>query len=119
MSIYEIRRQNLIHLIGDVRRHGAVAEFARTHNLDPTYIRQIIGRNRTMGEKAARNFEGSIKIRAGSLDAERLAVLESPAAYTAVSEEAWEVASAFDQASPEMQAGLLRMLGILQQSEKK
>jgi len=60
MKITDTRKNRLIELIGDPSIRGAVSEFARMYNLDPTYIRQIITDHRTLGEKAARNLEEKI-----------------------------------------------------------
>lgn len=57
MKATEIRKNNLTKQIGDTSQRGRVADFAREHNLDATYIRQILSNHRTMGEKSARNFE--------------------------------------------------------------
>lgn len=113
MNITEIRKNNLIALIGDIQAHGAVAEFARRHNLDATYVRQIIGDHRKMGEKAARKFELSINLEPGQLDKD---IGESPAKY--MSSKAWLIAQAFEKSSPELQEAAMRMLGVVQDIDK-
>lgn len=122
MEIYERRRLNLISHIGDIEGHGTVAKFARDNNLDPTYIRQIINKHRTMGEKAARKFEQTLKLSTGSLDiSPQWEVREVAANYgeQPLSDEAKAVAKAFDGVPVELQAGILRMLGILQDYDRK
>jgi hypothetical protein len=68
MNISDIRIENLAKVIGDPDKHGAVAAFAKKHDLDPTYIRQLLGGHRNMGEKAARNFEEKLGLDKGYLD---------------------------------------------------
>lgn len=122
MEIYEQRRLNLINQIGDIDGHGTVAKFARDNNLDPTYIRQIINKHRTMGEKAARKFELTLGLETGILDrAPHFEIREQTATYNreTLSEEAKAVAKAFDSVPVELQAGILRMLGILQDFDSK
>jgi len=67
MKISEIRARNLRALIRP-EVHGNTAEFAREHGLDATYLRQMLGGHRSIGEKSARNLESAIGLRRGSLD---------------------------------------------------
>jgi len=39
-----------------IKKHASVAAFARAYNLDVTYIRQLLGGHRNIGEKAARTL---------------------------------------------------------------
>ena len=122
MNIHQIRQKNLIKQIGAVEKHGAVANFARENNLDPTYIRQIINGHRTMGEKSARNFEQALKLKPGTLDKETSYEINEPIPTyreNSFSTEAKAVAAAFDNVSPDLQEGILRMLGILHKSDDK
>lgn len=64
--IKDIRRSNLKRLINE---SGTASLFARKHQLDATYLSQIINGHRNLGEKSARNFEQKIGIPLGSLDA--------------------------------------------------
>lgn len=68
MNMHEVRLKNLLSVIGDPSVRGTVSTFAKKYDLDPTYIRQIIGKSRTIGERAARNLEESIKLPEGFLD---------------------------------------------------
>ena len=112
MDISEIRKNNLIAQIGDIDSRGAVADFARKYNLDATYVRQIIGDHRKMGEKAARNFEQSINLEIGSLDR----IGEERPEYH--SSKAMAIAAAFDRSSPELQEAAMRMLGVVLDIDK-
>ena len=39
-----------------IKKHASVAAFARAYDLDVTYIRQLLGGHRNLGEKAARTL---------------------------------------------------------------
>lgn len=113
MDISEIRKQNLIAKIGDIHSHGAVAEFARKYDLDATYVRQIIGNHRKMGEKAARNFERALKLNTGEMD---MNIAEPKSQYC--SQKSLLIAQAFERSSPELQEAAMRMLGVVQDIDK-
>lgn len=118
MDIHEIRKRNLRALIPDINEHGSVAAFARQHNLDPTYVRQILKDHRRMGEKAARKFEETLKLKSGELDA--WSVKEEPGIYaTSLSPTAISVAAAFEASSPELKEAALRMLGVVRRIDTK
>lgn len=53
MSTPETRLEKLKQLID---KHKSVAEFARQHDLDVTYLRQLLNGHRTFGEKSARKM---------------------------------------------------------------
>lgn len=78
-EIQEIRRRNLKAVIG--RERGAIAEFSRLHNLDPSYISQILNKHRGMAEKSARNFEQRIGLPHLSLDEATFAANEDRGSY--------------------------------------
>ncbi|MGJ8518054.1 S24 family peptidase [Carnimonas bestiolae] len=63
MDIQELRRQALKRIIGDM----SYKAFAELHNVDASYISQILGKHRSFGEKAASNMEARIGLRAGTL----------------------------------------------------
>ena len=52
-------------LRGLVGSHPSIAAFARTHNVDATYISQILNGHRSLGEKAARKMEQAIGLAEG------------------------------------------------------
>lgn len=115
MDIYEVRKKNLIAQIGDTEPHGAVAKFAREHDLDPTYVRQIINDHRKMGEKAARKLEEALNISPGQLD------FQEPAGeyrVNSISSTTRALIEAFESSSPEMQEAALRMLGVVAEIDK-
>lgn len=66
MDIQDTRKANLITLIGDPRKRGAVARFSKSHNLNPAQISQIIKGKRAIGEKLARKLEDSIGLEPSS-----------------------------------------------------
>lgn len=75
-----------------------------------------------MGEKAARKFEQTLGLSDGCLDtAPQWEERETSATYgePPLSDEAKAVAKAFDGVPVELQAGILRMLGILQDFDSK
>lgn len=61
----EFRRARLEQLIaggsGPIQK-GQIAEFARLHGLDATYLSQLLNRHRALGEKAARNIEEKVAL---------------------------------------------------------
>lgn len=65
MDIRDTRRARLRAL---VEQHESAAAFARAHNLDPTYISQLLNKHRQMGEKAARKIEAAIGLPANYMD---------------------------------------------------
>lgn len=66
MDIYEIRRLNLQKAVGGER--GDTAKFAVQHEMDPSYISQILNKHRRLGEKAARKMELQAGLGRNSLD---------------------------------------------------
>lgn len=118
MDIYELRKSNLRQLIGNTEEHGAVAAFAKKHNLDPTYVRQILNNHRKMGEKAARKFEETLDLKRGTLDHQSVSETAAPYNVRDLSQRALAVAAAFESSSPELQEAALRMLGVLRDIDK-
>jgi len=49
---------------------NTVADFCRSHDLDPSYISQLLNGHRNIGEKAARKIEDKADLPQGFLDAE-------------------------------------------------
>lgn len=68
MDIKDIRKANLIRIIGNVHERGAPSQFAKKYNLPPDQVRHILTGYRTMGEKLARKFEEAIGLPSGELD---------------------------------------------------
>lgn len=71
----DIRRKNLGRVIS---QYASVAAFARKHNVDATYMRQLLSKHRPFGEKAASKLEGAIGLPKGwlSVDEDEQLVLE-------------------------------------------
>ena len=88
MDISGIRIKNLARLIGNPDKHGAVAQFAKKHDLDPTYIRQLLGGHRNMGERSARNFEEKIGLDERYLDRLDIEDSKASARFSAAAHEA-------------------------------
>ncbi|AON05432.1 S24 family peptidase [Pseudomonas aeruginosa] len=63
MDINKLRIRALGALIGDQK----TKDFAEKHNLDASYISQLLNGHRPMGEKAARNLEAKIGLAPNSL----------------------------------------------------
>ena len=65
MDISETRKRRLLEL---TQRYDSVADFCRKCNLTETYIRQLTGGHRNIGEKTARKIERAAGIASGWLD---------------------------------------------------
>jgi phage repressor protein C with HTH and peptisase S24 domain len=63
MEMKELRWRTLAKLIGDMR----TKDFAEQHDLDASYLSQILNGHRGMGEKAARKMEIKIGLPDGTL----------------------------------------------------
>lgn len=63
MDIQQLRREALKRIMGSMTQKG----FAELHNLEPSYISQLINGHRSIGEKAALNLESKIGLPAGTL----------------------------------------------------
>lgn len=63
MNINELRIEALRALIGDLK----TKEFADRHNLDASYLSQLLNGHRPMGDKAAKNLEDKIGLTGGTL----------------------------------------------------
>lgn len=70
MDINKLRIAVLKELIGDQK----ASKFAHAHDIEPSYISQIINGHRPMGDRAARTLEQKIGLEAGTL------VMPKPAA---------------------------------------
>lgn len=71
MDIRDIRRRRLKQLIAQKKSDGEVknnADFARRHQIDTSYLSQILNGHRKIGEQAARKLEGQIGLSHGHLD---------------------------------------------------
>lgn len=67
MDISETRKRRLLEL---TERYESVADFCRKCNLTETYIRQLTGGHRNIGEKTARKIERAAGIESAWLDGE-------------------------------------------------
>ncbi|MCX2896815.1 LexA family transcriptional regulator [Pseudomonas mandelii] len=65
MDIKKLRIQALRNLMGEKTQK----EFAEQHNLDASYLSQLLNGHRTLGEKAAANLEAKIGLPEGTLRA--------------------------------------------------
>lgn len=65
MDIRKVRRERLKAAVGEF---PTVAAFAKKFKLDATYIRQLLGGHREVGEKAARGIEVAMGKSPGWLD---------------------------------------------------
>jgi hypothetical protein len=66
MDIYGKRRRSLKAIVGS--HHGAIADFARKHDIDAGFMSQLLSGHRIIGEKVARKLEGQLNLSSGSLD---------------------------------------------------
>lgn len=67
-QVFAIRREKLAEVVARCSDKGTVAEFARLYNLNETFIRQLLGRNRNIGEKVARELEEQLGLQFMELD---------------------------------------------------
>jgi transcriptional regulator with XRE-family HTH domain len=124
MNTNEIRQLNLKRLIGNKVPSSKVADFAKEYDIDASYLSQLLNGHRRIGEKSARNIENKVGIPSGELDnpfayndSEQRAnsiISEARAEYIASKDgpAAVELLKHFREASPEMKAAALRLLGI-------
>ena len=63
--IQTIRIENLRRLVSE---YDTQAKFARAHELDPSYISQLLSGHRGFGERSARNIEEKLNLKPGALD---------------------------------------------------
>lgn len=63
MNISQLRVEALRALIGDLK----TKEFADRHNLDASYLSQLLNGHRPLGDKAAKNLEDKIGLPGGTL----------------------------------------------------
>lgn len=71
MDISYIRRLNLSAVLNNAIRMGiadSVADFCKQKELDPSYISQLTGSHRNIGERSARNLERKLGLQQGDLD---------------------------------------------------
>lgn len=64
----DIRTTRRARLLSVVKSFPTVAAFAKEYKLDATYIRQLLGGHREIGEKAARKLEQAMDKEPGWLD---------------------------------------------------
>jgi phage repressor protein C with HTH and peptisase S24 domain len=76
MATSEDRKATLKRLIN--ASGNSVADFCRSHDLDPSYISQLLNGHRNIGEKAARKIEAKSGLAEGYLDIETQSLQESP-----------------------------------------
>lgn len=125
MNINEIRRANLIRLIGNAHERGAPSQFAKKYNLPPDQVRHILTGYRSMGEKLARKFEEAMGLPAGELDKDLSDSVASEAAtYLAnnLGSEALDVINTFRELDPEKRkivAQMIRSLAPQKNSNEK
>lgn len=111
MSINEIRRKNLDRLIGEPGRRGRIANFAREHDLEPSYVSQILNKNRVMGERSARKFETVLKLRPGELDIP----MGTDSAFDYLTTDQIKLLVAYRAVLPKLKPAVLQLLEVLSQ----
>lgn len=122
MDIQQIRKANLIKLIGNVHERGAAARFAKTYNLSPDQVRNVLTDFRPMGEKLARRFEKALGLTDGSLDKPIGSdVLEEAATYAAQlqGEAAIKMLMTFRNLPPEKQLTAARLIQALDEPDNQ
>ncbi|WP_437881048.1 LexA family transcriptional regulator [Pseudomonas sp. LRF_L74] len=72
MDMNRLRVEALRQIMGNTTQ----ADFAEKHDLNASYISQILTGSRSFGEKAARNMEGKIGVPAGTLSRPDLRIIE-------------------------------------------
>lgn len=76
MDIYEIRRLNLLRLVGS--EYGAKIKFARAHpGVNESLISQWLNKTRVMGERSTRKLEEQAGLPTGYFDSKDAAVIEN------------------------------------------
>lgn len=118
MDIKQIRKANLIKLIGDAEKRGAAAAFAKKYNLSPDQVRHMLTGFRPFSENIARKFEEAIGLEPGALDRElNNQIAEQAARYSAqrIGEDAINLLDAFEKLPKEKQQLALRLIQTLDQ----
>lgn len=113
MNTFETRRLNLDRLIGNHGVHGRIAIFAKEHDLDASYLSQLLNNHRKLGEKAAHNIEDALKVPRGTLDKPLSAGRENSDASAIakdLGDEAVTLLELYQAASPELRTAALRVL---------
>lgn len=109
MDIYQSRIAKLKALIGD----SSLKDFSDRHDLDPSYLSQILNGHRNMGERAAANLERKIGLAPGTLAAP--GTDETPdrggAAFSAAAQ--LEMASSYAASEVGMRYNQQRMLPVI------
>ncbi len=116
MDIKEIRKANLIRIIGNAHERGAPSQFAKKYNLPPDQVRHVLTGYRTMGEKLARKFEEAIGLPKGELDKDLSDTVASEAAIYMASnlgKEALDVITTFRQLDAEKRKIVAQMIRSL------
>lgn len=75
MDISLVRRLNLQAVLDNAISMGiadTVAAFCKQKNVDPSYISQLTGGHRNIGERSARNLEKQLDLKPGDLDKQEL-----------------------------------------------
>jgi plasmid maintenance system antidote protein VapI len=97
MNIRDIRR---LRLKWHVDQEESIVAFARKYGVNETYISQLLGGHRPIGEKSARNLEAAMGLEPYTLDAIEIEML---------TKDQQEWLSLFEQLT-EAQKGLIRKL---------
>ncbi len=122
MDTKEIRKANLVYLIGNPSERGAAARFAKKYNLPPDQVRHVLTGFRPMGEKLARRFEEAIGLDFGTMDKplDNL-VMEEAANYAAQNqgESAVKLLKAFRNLKDDKKAMALRLIEALLEPENQ
>lgn len=114
MNINQTRKANLRRII-QTETNGNIAAFAKRHDLDASYLSQLLGGHRNIGERSARNIENKAGLRHGQLDEQARELREPTVAYVVAPSDTpleQQLIEAFHQAPPEIQAGVLTLFGI-------
>lgn len=98
------RRENLRAVIQPSKR-GAIAEFARTHDIDPTLLSQLL-KGRPFTERQARDIEAKAKLPTGSLDGMPAGSVPEPGSLD-------EIVDVFDRADWMAEETKTYLLGII------
>jgi SOS-response transcriptional repressor LexA len=116
MDIYQSRIATLKTLIGE----ASLKEFADRHDLDPSYLSQILNGHRNMGERAAANLEKKLALLPGTLTAPGTGETPDPAtaAFSAAAQlEMATSAAVADAAGRYSQQRMLPVIGEVQAGE--
>jgi len=116
MDIYQSRIATLKALIGDT----SLKEFSDRHDLDASYLSQILNGHRNMGERAAANMERKLALLPGTLTAPGTGDTQDPggASFSAAAQLEMASSSAIaDTGGAYSQHRLLPVIGEVQAGE--